>query len=145
MGLYLVPSRAARALLAHRARKRVIVPAGKSVTARTHIPAHPQGTRGRNTAVVDVLHGRSHSIASQPSVNLFSLITFAEQHRGASLKLIHLPWKFHLIPFTGAGSNTKAVGMGPPYCPCSALRLRLHYRRPPSHLHTGKSQREQMI
>lgn len=61
--------------------------------------------------------------AFKKAANLFSLITFAEQCRGASLKLIHLPWKFHLIPFTGVGSNTKAVGMGSPYCPCSALRL----------------------
>lgn len=55
-----------------------------------------------------------HSAAFKKAANLFSLITSAEQHRGASLKLIRLPWKFHLIPFAGAGSNTKAVGMGSP-------------------------------
>lgn len=92
----------------HTVRKRVIVLAGKFLITWSRSPAPPLST-GWNKH-----HGRSHTIPSQPSEKpklISKSLCFNHvhrrpgQHRGISLKLTYLPWKIHLIPFSGGGAG----------------------------------------
>lgn len=101
-------------------------------------------------AVQQEPHGSFATLTFSKSLCFNNVHWKPEQHRdiNTSLKWIHLPWKIHLIPFVGEVHGEvqykNKEGCVPCYCPCSAPRLRLHYRSPP-HMHTGKSQGEQMI